>query len=105
MKRKKRRKEKKEKIFNTHHLIPQSRSRLHKDCPQGKLTVKLPKGIHSAWHKIVGNLYGKEIPVFFKEFQKMMRMQKIVTEIDIILLRSEIKSLNLNEGLRKEVRR
>lgn len=98
-KRKKRIKRKNRKIYTTHHLIPQSRLRLYnhsKDCPQAELTVELPKVVHSAWHILVDALYGKEIPVFFKELQKMMHQQGRVTEVDIILLREKIKSLNLN---------
>lgn len=98
MKRKKRknRKNGNGKVFTTHHIVPQSRTSNNKDCPTTELTVELPKEIHKSWHIIVGNLYGKEIPAFIKEFQKIMRSQQKITEIDIILLREKIKSKNLN---------
>jgi len=92
-------KKKHRKLYTTtHHIVPQSRELRDSSSDiihfsSKEQTVELPVVFHSAWHTIFDNLYTtSELTKFIREVVKLMTIQKVVTQVDIILLREKIKS-------------
>ncbi len=82
----------------THHIVPQSR-KLQSSSSEiihftsKEKTVELPAVFHTAWHEVFDNLYTvSELTEFIIEIVKLMTMQKIITPVEIIMLREKIKS-------------
>ncbi len=75
---------------STHHVIPSSRSKFGKE-------VILPKKFHSALHAVVGNLYGREIELFFQELNYLMEEREEITNQDLAKIREDIKAMELYE--------
>ncbi len=77
-------------VKSSHHVVPSSRSKFGRE-------VLLPKKFHSAWHSLVGNLYGREVELFVQEVNELMDTRDEITNQDLAKLREEIKGMNLYE--------
>ena len=77
------------KIYNEHHVVPRSRS------ATSNKTVNLPKLFHASLHFVFGNLYGDELVIFIKMFNKLLETRESITANDLEFIRNKIKSLSL----------
>jgi hypothetical protein len=73
------------KVYSEHHVIPRSRG------GEKEKIVLLPKLFHTGWHIVFGNLYGKEIEIFIKEVNHLLKIKDTISAHELEQLRNRIK--------------